>query len=100
MDNINYQNIDAFIQVINDIVKETLKSMQIKTEQYYDGLVTNVSTDNKKASVDIGDTVLSDLPNKTNEQLHKYDTVRVFTTTITNSDAYIGVRLNDLQVPI
>lgn len=94
MDNLNYQTVDAFVQAIADIVKETLKTMQNKSEQYMDGIVTAVASDNTTAAVDIGETSLSGLPNKTGEQLMKNDAVRIYSTTITNSDAYIGVKLS------
>lgn len=94
MDGMSCQNVDAFVQIISDILKETLQTMQNRTEQYYDGIVTVVSSDNTLASVDIGDTTFENLSNKTGESLSKDDTVRIFTTTITNSDAYIGVKLN------
>lgn len=94
MEDISMKNIDAFVQAISGIIKETLQTMQNRTEQYYDGIVTVVSSDNTVASVDIGDAIFENLPNKTGEPLSKDDAVRIFTTTITNSDAYIGVKLN------
>ena len=94
------KTIEDFIKIIRDIVIDTVNNMNSNTEHYYNGVVTDVSDDGSLASVNIGDIELENIPNKSGEILSTETTdshasfVRVYTTTNTMTDAYIGRKLD------
>lgn len=86
--------VEKFVEMIRGIVKDVLKEERLKsrTESYYNGVVTSVNGD--VATVDIGDNVLAGIPNKTGVTLSTKDAVRVYASSPTLTDAYIGIKLN------
>ena len=94
------KNIEDFIKIIRDIVIDTVNNMGSNTERYYNGVVTSINEDGSLATVNIGDIVLENIPNKSGETLFVKTAdshasfVRVYTTTNTMTDAYIGRKLD------
>ena len=95
------KTIEDFVKTIREIVIDTVNNINSNTERYYNGIVTEISEDGTLATVDIGDMVLEGIPNKSGEELFIADKttgshasfVRVYTTTNTMTDAYIGIKL-------
>lgn len=100
MDEFSDLTVEKFVGMIRGIVRDVLKTEMSKAhiEKYYNGIVKSVNTDNNTATIDIGDKLLDDIPNKTGlvlgETLIEKDTVRVYSSSATLTDAYIGVKLN------
>lgn len=96
----NDLTVEKFVNMIREIVRDVLKEEMSKShiEKYYNGVVKSVNANNNTATVDIGDKVLDDIPNKTGlvlgETLIEKDAVRVYSSSATLTDAYIGVKLN------
>ncbi len=92
--------VERFVNMIREIVRDVLKDEISKShiEKYYNGIVKSVNVDNNTATVDVGGKLLDDIPNKTGlvlgETLIVSDTVRVYSSSATLTDAYIGVKLN------
>lgn len=94
--------VEDFVAMVREIAEDVYRKMGAKSEGYYNGIVISVNIDNNTATVDIGDMVLEDLPNKTGETLYvtnkeaetQASFVRVYTTSPTMTDAYVGVKLN------
>lgn len=92
--------VEKFVGMMREIVREIVKEEMSKShiEKYYNGIVRSVNTNNNTVSVDIGDKTLDDIPNKTGlvlgESLLVKDTVRVYSSSATMTDAYAGVKLN------
>ena len=80
--------------MVREIAEDVYRKMSAKSEGYYNGFVVGVSEDNSIATVQIDNITLNDLPNKTGETLEENSFVRVYTTSPTMTDAYIGVKLN------
>lgn len=94
MDNFDTKIVEDFVRMVREIVIDVIKNNDSNTERYYNGIITYVSDDGKFASVDFGDKVIENLPNKTGEPLTNDSYVRVYTTTHNMTNAYIGVKLN------
>lgn len=93
----DYVAIEKFVNVIREIVLDVLEKNDLRFEQCYNGIVTNVESGDdieyEIITVLVNDVTLSDLKNKTGEKLSIGDSVRVYTTSSTLTDAYVGVKL-------
>ena len=102
MNEFDKKTVEDFIAMIREIVRDTIKQMSTNTESFYNGIVTSVDSEKNTATVDIGDMVIENIPNKTGETLYitnkeagtQASFVRVYTTSPSMTDAYIGVKLN------
>ena len=94
--------VEEFVKMIREIAEDVYRKMGAKSEGYYNGIVIDVDEEKNTATVDIGDMVIENLPNKTGETLYVNSVddntvasfVRIYTTSPTMTDAYIGVKLN------
>lgn len=94
MRNINFASVENFIAAVREIVYDVIKNTDLRIEKYYDGIVSNVDSDDNVVSVNIGDIILEDISNKTGTTLAIGDTVRVYAASSTLADAYVGTKLN------
>lgn len=88
------KTIEDFVSMVREIAEDVYRKMSAKSEGYYNGFVVGVNEDNSTATVQVDDIILNDLPNKTGEVLEEKSFVRVYTTSSSMIDAYIGVKLN------
>lgn len=96
------KTVEEFVKMIREIAEDVYRKMNTTSEAYYNGIVISVNAEKNTATVDIGDMTLEDIPNKTGETLYvtnkeentQASFVRVYTTSATMTDAYIGVKLN------
>ena len=96
MDNFDKKNVEDFISMIREIVQDTVKQMHLNNEIYFDGVVVakDENTTPTTYTVDIGENKLSNLVNKSGEDLEGKSGVRVYATSPSLTDAYIGRKLN------
>lgn len=94
MDNsIKNEDIEVLISVIKDIVRDVISQMDLRIERYYDGIVGSISSDGNVAVLTYDDMLLEGLENRSGVALKKGDGVRVYSTSPTLADAYVGVRI-------
>ena len=100
MDNkeLEKQQVESFIKMIKDIVRQTLETERLNVEYFYDGNIygTNNVENNGVGSVKVfGSGVneiiyLENIPNKTGASIESGAKVRIYYTKPTLTDAYIG----------
>ena len=88
----NY-NIDDVLNALRVVFNE-MSGEASNIERYCNGIISNVSSDGVNADVSVNGKTLNGLKNKTSETLSVGDSVRVYYTRKTMSDAYIGLKLN------
>jgi len=90
--------VEKFVNMIRGIVKDVLKESQLNVERCYNGIIISLDEENDAATVDIGNNVLNSIPNNTGlvlgDTLSVGNAVRVYASSPTLTDAYIGIKLN------
>lgn len=96
--NYSQEAIDELVDIIYKKIKEKFEKElnEANVEFSRDGVVKSINEDGSIASVDIGDNVLENIPNKTGQVLTTDDInkgkVRIYYDRHTMKNAYIGMK--------
>ena len=85
------QVVDALFERVNQLIIKKINNTNVELSSI--GIITEVSSDNTLAKVDVGFAITDDIPNCSGETLAEGCVVKIYYDKPDMQDAYIGVRL-------